>query len=157
MKKIFLLAAIVMTAIFAHAQPPAGDAKKGDFYGEKVSPDGAVAISDAALKLGESGAVQTKMTAKVLDVCAKKGCWVKLAVNDSTTAFVKMKDYAFFVPTAAIGKTVVIDGELKSKLVSVSELRHYAEDAKKSEKEIAAITKPEQELRVTATGITIID
>jgi hypothetical protein len=157
MKKIFLVAIVVLTTLFANAQPPAGDAKTGDFYGEKVSPDGAIAISDAAAKLGGSDAVQTKMTAKVLEVCSKKGCWVKLAVNDSTTAFVKMKDYAFFVPMAAVGKTVVIDGELKSKIVSVAELRHYAEDAKKTEKEIAAITKPQQELRVTATGITIID
>lgn len=157
MKKMFLAAIVVMTAMFAHAQPPAGDAKVGDFYGEKVSPDGAVALGDVASKLGETGAVQTKVKAKVLDVCAKKGCWIKLAVNDSTTAFVKMKDYGFFVPTAAIGKTVVIDGELKSKVVSVAELRHYAEDAKKSEKEIAAITKPEKELRVTATGITVVE
>lgn len=157
MKKIFLLAIIIMTAFFANAQPPAGDAKPGEFYGEKVSPDGAVAINDAAAKLGETGAVQTKIKAKVLDVCSKKGCWIKLAVNDSTTAFVKMKDYAFFMPMAAIGKTVVIDGELKSKVVSVAELRHYAEDAKKSAEEIAAITKPQQELRVTATGITVVE
>ena len=157
MKKTFLVAIVVMTAFFANAQPPAGDANVGDSYGNKVSPDGAVTIADAATKLGETGAVQTKVKAKVLDVCAKKGCWVKLAVNDSTTAFVKMKDYAFFVPTAAIGKTVLIDGELKSKVVSVSELRHYAEDAKKSPEEIAAITKPQQELRVTATGITVVE
>ena len=157
MKKIFLVAIVVMTAFFTYAQPPAGDARVGDSYGEKVSPDGAIAIKDAAAKLGETGAVQARVKAKVLDVCSKKGCWIKLAVNDSTTAFVKMKDYAFFVPTAAIGKTVVIDGELKSKVVSVAELRHYAEDAKKSPEEIAAITKPQQELRVTATGITVVE
>ncbi len=157
MKKIFLFAIVVMAALFANAQPPAGDANVGDSYGEKVSPDGAVAIKDAAAKLGETGAVQTKVKAKVLEVCPKKGCWIKLAVNDSTTALVKMKDYGFFVPTAAVGKTIVIDGELKSKTVSVAELRHYAEDAKKSAEEIAAITKPQQELRVTATGITVVE
>lgn len=156
MKKIFLVVIVAMTAMFAHAQPPAGDAKVGDFYGEKVSPDGAVALRDVAAKMGDTETVKAKVTAKVLEVCPKKGCWVKLAIDDSTTAFVKMKDYAFFVPTAAVGKTVVIDGELKSKTVTVAELRHYAEDAKKSEKEIAAITKPEKELRVTATGITVV-
>ncbi|RYY44720.1 MAG: DUF4920 domain-containing protein [Chitinophagaceae bacterium] len=157
MKKIILVLIVAFTAFVATAQPPAGDAKKGDFYGTNVSPDGAVTIADAAARLGEAEAVNTKMTAKVLEVCSKKGCWIKLAVNDSTTAFVKMKDYGFFVPMAAVGKTVVIDGELKSKMVTVAELRHYAEDAKKSEKEIAAITKPEKELRVLANGITIID
>ena len=157
MKKLFLLTIVVLTTFLAKAQPPAGDANIGDTYGAKVSPDGAMAINEAAAKLGENKAIQTKVKAKVLEVCPKKGCWVKLAVNDSTTAFVKMKDYAFLVPTAAVGKTVVIDGELKSKIVSVAELRHYAEDAKKSAEEIAAITKPQNEWRVTATGITVVE
>jgi hypothetical protein len=157
MKKYFFLLMMVFSGLLVNAQPPSGDAKKGDFYGEKVSPDGSVAIADVAAKLKDDEAVNAKFTAKVLEVCSKKGCWLKLAVDDKTTAFVKMKDYAFFVPMAAVGKTVVIDGELKTKTVSVAELRHYAEDAKKSEKEIAAIDKPQQELRVLANGITIID
>jgi hypothetical protein len=46
---------------------------------------------------------------------SEKGCWLKLQVNDSTTAMVKMKDYGFFLPLAAKGKTVVVDGEVKMK------------------------------------------
>ena len=157
MKKIFLLAIIVMTAVFANAQPPAGDAKPGEFYGEKVSPDGAVAISDAAAKLGETGAIQTKMKAKVLDVCSKKGCWIKLAVNDSTTAFVKMKDYAFFMPMDIVGKKVVLDGIAKKQTISVETLRHYAEDAKKPADEVAKITDPKKELAFEAKGVVILD
>ena len=70
---------------------------------------------------------------------------------------VKMKDYGFFLPVAAKGKTVVIDGEVKMKTTSVAELQHYAEDAKKSKEEIAAITKPEKEIRVMAKGIVIVE
>lgn len=157
MKKMILLSGLVLAAIATQAQPPAGNANVGDFYGTQVSADGAQPINEMAGKVGNEGAVQGKIKAKILEVCPKKGCWLKLAVNDSTTAFVKMKDYAFFVPTAAAGKTVVIDGELKSKLVSVAEQRHYAEDAKKPEAEIAAITQPKRELRVTATGITVVE
>lgn len=157
MKKMVLLSGLVLAAIATQAQPPAGNANVGDFYGTRVSADGAQPISEMVAKVGNEGAVQGKIKAKILEVCPKKGCWLKLAVNDSTTAFVKMKDYAFFVPTAAAGKTVVIDGELKSKLVSVAEQRHYAEDAKKPEAEIAAITQPKRELRVTATGITVVE
>ena len=142
----------------AFAQPPAGDAKPGDYYGEKISASESTPIAEAAAKLDEKTTkIKTKITATVLDVCPKKGCWMKLAVNDSTTAFVKMKDYAFFIPTAAIGKTVVIDGEMKMVTTSVAELRHYAEDAKKSKKEIAAITQPEKEIRILANGVTVIE
>ncbi len=157
MKKIFLGVAIIVLAVVVNAQPPAGDAKPGDQYGEKITPDGAVNIADVAAKLDKEESIDTKIKAKVLDVCPKKGCWVKLRVNDSTTAFVKMKDYGFFLPLAAKGKTVVLDGELKMKTTSVAELKHYAEDAKKSKEEIAAITKPEKEIRVMAKGIVVVE
>jgi hypothetical protein len=90
-------------------------------------------------------------------VCAKKGCWLKLELNDKETAMVKMKDYAFFLPVAAKGKTVVIDGEVLKKTISVAEQKHYAEDAKKSKEEIAAITEPKEEIRVTAKGIVVVE
>ena len=67
-----------------------------------------------------------------------------------------MKDYGFFLPLAAKGKTVIIEGEVKMKNTSVEELKHYAEDAKKSQAEIDAITKPEKEMRFTAKGIVVI-
>jgi hypothetical protein len=156
MKKIVLSFALLLFTALAFAQPPAGDAKPGEFYGEKVNTDGAIDISQIPAKLAEKESIDTKVTAKVLDVCPKKGCWIKLAVNDSTTAFVKMKDYGFFLPLSAIGKTVVLEGEAKMKTTSVAELQHYAEDAKKSKEEIAAITKPEKEIRFTAKGITIV-
>lgn len=157
MKRILLTALVVMTAILAQAQPPAGDAKPGEWYGEKITPDGAVALSELPAQLEKKDAIDTKIKAKILDVCPKKGCWLKLQVNDSTTAMVKMKDYGFFLPVAAKGKTVVIDGEVKMKTISVAELQHYAEDAKKSKEEIAAITKPEKEIRVTAKGIVVVE
>jgi DNA-directed RNA polymerase subunit F len=157
MKKILLFIAIAGFATIAKAQPPAGDANPGDWYGEKVNPAGAVALSEVAQKLGDNDAVDTKIRAKIIEVCPKKGCWLKLQVNDSTTALVKMKDYGFFLPLAAKGKTVVLDGEVKMKNTSVEELKHYAEDAKKSKEEIAAITKPEKEIRVTAKGIVVVE
>jgi hypothetical protein len=157
MKKFLLILAVTGFVTVANAQPPAGDAKPGEWYGEKVNPQGAVSLSEVAPKLADNGTIDTKVRAKIIDVCPKKGCWLKLQVNDSTTALVKMKDYGFFVPLSAIGKTVVLEGEVKMKNTSVEELRHYAEDAKKTKEEIAAITKPEKEIRVTAKGIVIVE
>jgi len=158
MKRIFALIAATFIAGAAFAQPPAGDANPGDWYGEKITADGAVPLTDAVAKLeGENGKTNTKVKAKIVDVCPKKGCWLKLQLNDKETAMVKMKDYGFFLPTAAKGKTVVIDGEVEKKTVSVAELRHYAEDAKKSKEEIEAITKPQEEVRLTARGIVVVE
>lgn len=149
---------LVGFTFMVNAQPPAGDANPGDQYGEKITAENAVPIADVVAKLNTSkDPVSAKVTAKVLDVCPKKGCWLKLELENGETATVKMKDYAFFLPVAAKGKTVVIDGELELKTTSVSELRHYAEDAKKSKEEIAKITEPKKEVRVEAKGIVVVE
>lgn len=158
MKKIIFVFAIMLCAFMGNSQPPAGDAKAGDTYGEKITADNAIPINDAVAKLNAgTESVNTKIKAKIVDVCPKKGCWLKLELNEKETAMVKMKDYGFFLPLAAKGKTVVIDGEVKTKTISVAELKHYAEDAKKSKEEIDAITKPENEVRVTAKGIVVVE
>ena len=158
MKKLLLTLVVAAFGVVAYAKPPTGDAKPGDWYGEKVSTEGAVAINDAVAKLSEGNdKVDGKIKAKITDVCPKKGCWLKLELANGETAMVKMKDYGFFLPVAAIGKTVVIDGEMKMKTTSVAELKHYAEDAKKSKEEIAKITEPKKEVRVEAKGIVIVE
>ena len=158
MKKLFFTLAIAGFAFVVNAQPPAGDAKPGEWYGEKVTTEGAVALTDVAAKLANGAdKMDTKIKAKIVEVCPNKGCWLKLELSNGETAMVKMKDYGFFLPVAAKGKTVVIDGEVKLKTTSVAELKHYAEDAKKSKEELDAITKPQKEVRVTAKGIVIVE
>jgi len=158
MKKLLLSLSVVLLAAAAYTQPPAGDAKPGEWYGEKVNTEGAQNINDVVAKLNTGSEFpEVKVTAKITDVCPKKGCWLKVELNDGTTATVKMKDYGFFLPVSAKGKTVVIDGEVKSKTTSVAELRHYAEDAKKSKEEIDAITEPKKEVRIMAKGIVVVE
>ena len=157
MKQLILSALAAVGFLAATAQPPVGNARPGDWYGEKIQTANAINIADIPAKLKDKETFNTKVKATVLDVCPKKGCWLKLAVNDSTTAFVKMKDYGFFLPTAVKGKTIVLDGEVKMITTSVDELQHYAKDAKKSTAEINAITQPKKEIRFTATGITVVE
>ena len=159
MKKVLFAIAITVCALITNAQPPEGEAKTGEWYGEKITDiTNAYNVNDIVAKLnGGSEFPDVKIKAKIVEVCPNKGCWLKLELNDGSKATVKMKDYGFFLPLAAIGKTVVIDGEVKLKTTSVSELKHYAEDAKKSKEEIDAITKPEKEVRVMAKGIVIVE
>lgn len=157
MKKLLLTAVAALGFGVVMAQPPAGDAKPGDWYGAKVQTANAIDIAQIPAQLEAKESFKTTVKAKVLDVCAKKGCWLTLAVNDSTTAMVKMKDYGFFLPVAAKGKTVVLDGEVSMITTPVEELRHYAKDAKKSQAEINAITEPKKEIRFTASGVTIVE
>jgi hypothetical protein len=159
MKKFLLSLVILSAGLFANAQPPTGDAKPGEWYGEQITADGALELKDVAAKLdgGSRFDGDTKIRAKIVDVCPKKGCWLKLEIDENTTAMVKMKDYGFFLPVSAKGKTVVIDGKVELKTTSVAELKHYAEDAKKSKEEIDAIKEPQKEVRVLAKGIVVVE
>lgn len=156
-KIIITLAVFTMLCVTAMAQPPKGKALPGDKYGTITTVDGAVDIAEIPAQLAQKESLDTKVKAKVLDVCPKKGCWLKLAVNDSTEAFVKMKGYAFFTPLAIKGKTIVMDAKATIKTTSVEELKHYAEDAKKSKEEIDAIKEPEKEISFLASGIQVVE
>ncbi|PBQ34923.1 DUF4920 domain-containing protein [Sphingobacteriaceae bacterium] len=157
MKKVSLILVAVLYVQFFVAQPPAGKATPGTTYGAKTDAKNAVSASELPALLKSKDTVAVKVKATVLEVCSKKGCWMNFKVNDEQNAFVKMKDYAFFVPLDLIGKTVVLDGKAYTKITSVSELKHYAEDAKKPQKEIDAITQPKSEIRFMADGIVVVE
>tara|TARA_R110002074_G_scaffold174343_3_gene337325 strand:- start:524 stop:1030 length:507 start_codon:yes stop_codon:yes gene_type:complete len=98
--------------------------------------------------------VLTKMSAKIVEVCSKKGCWMTLDLNGENKVMVKFKDYGFFMPLDTKGD-VVVNGKAFVTETPVDELRHYAEDAGKSKEEIDAITEPKLEFRFEADGVLL--
>lgn len=167
MKKLFLLITISLSALsFAQTEekpkyaPPAGNALVGDVYGAGISTKAEKkAISPEKLEKKLAKSAKNKNVAvkgKVVDVCEKKGCWMTIQTEDNEQFFVKMKDYGFFVPTALKGKNVILEGDAETKTISVDERKHYAEDAKKSQSEIDAITQPSEEIRFMASGIKVV-
>lgn len=166
-KAILILAAVSVSTL-AIAQenkkigPPEGNAIVGDTYGSGVASKAeSKAISaeklSKKLKKDNQKLENVAIKGKVTDVCEKKGCWLTIETEDNSQFFVKMKDYAFFVPTALKGKNVVLEGTAERKITSVDEQKHYATDAKKSQAEIDAITKPKEEIRFVANGIKVVN
>ena len=155
-KTTFIILALLFVQI-AFAQPPSGKATPGTVYGAKTDAKNAVPASELSTLLKGKDTIAVKVKATVLEVCSKKGCWMNFKVDENQNAFVKMKDYAFFVPLDLAGKTVVLDGKAYTKTTSVSELKHYAEDGKKPQAEIDAITQPKTEIRFMANGIVVVE
>jgi hypothetical protein len=117
----------------------ATDAKMLDFY-DKIEMNDSLDIT---------------FKAKVNEVCKMKGCWMKIGLDNDKEVMVKFKDYGFFVPKDIEGKEVIVSGKAFVNLVSVDELKHYAEDAGKTKEEIAAITKPAKTYSFEAEGVKI--
>lgn len=142
------------------ATPPASEAPAGltgKTYGAAVSSEGAKPLSELKQVLGTQDSVQVKLIGQADAVCQAKGCWLTMKTPEGKEMRVRFKDYAFFVPKDIAGKTVVINGWAHREEVPVSDLQHYAQDAGKSEKEVAAITKPEEQLNFEADGILVAE
>ncbi|HMY84708.1 MAG: DUF4920 domain-containing protein [Saprospiraceae bacterium] len=152
---LFFFITCISVAVFA--QPPAGDANVGDYYGKKIKAKGAMDVAVLPAKLRPDAPIKVKVKGTVLDACAEKGCWMVMKIDDTNTVRVRMQDYAFFVPIAIIGKTVVAEGEAEMSVLSVKEQKHFAEDAKKSQEEIDAITMPKKEISLMASGILVVE
>lgn len=126
-------------------------------YGDKIEAEGAMSADEMAEKyktLAVGDTIQTKVTAKINEVCSKKGCWMKLDLGETKEMMVRFKDYGFFMPLNAEGE-VIVNGKAYVTETSVDELRHYAEDAGKSKEEIEAITEPERTLAFEADGVLL--
>lgn len=106
----------------------------------------------ADLKAGDT--VAAKFQAPVNSVCKMKGCWMRLAVGEQE-AFVKFKDYGFFVPKYLADVEVVVSGKAYVSKTSVDDLKHFAQDAGKPQEEIDAITEPELSLDFMADGVLV--
>jgi Domain of unknown function (DUF4920) len=138
-----------------NASPEAKTTAAGKVYGADVTEEGAQPMTALPVVLGQQDSAKVKLIGEATDVCQAKGCWMTLQTADGKKMRVRFKDYAFFVPKDTKGKTVVVDGWAHREEISVADQQHYAKDAGKSAKEVAAITQPEQQLTFMADGVLI--
>lgn len=152
MKKLFFVAICLVagSALFAQITP----AGSGVVYG-KVSDEGQVVSVEKLEASLKENVYQGKISGKVTEVCQAEGCWIKLEKPDGTAMMVRAKNHAFVMPTDLVGHTVVIEGEASVKEVSESQRRHYAEDAGKSQAEIAKIKGAEKQIVFYANGVKV--
>jgi Domain of unknown function (DUF4920) len=156
MKKLILVFAAAFLTIAAFAQNNPKPAAKGVTYGDGTTNTETKAINDMEVLVQEKGTFNGKITAKVVEVCQEKGCWMKVDKGNGETLMVRFKDYGFFMPKNIVGQTVVLEGEAKQKEVSVKQQKHYAEDAGKSKEEIEKIKEVKKETQFIAKGVLVL-
>ncbi|NND63225.1 MAG: DUF4920 domain-containing protein [Flavobacteriaceae bacterium] len=126
-------------------------------YGEEIT-DKDVVTKDVmiekykTMKVGDT--VDIKFSSEVNSVCQSKGCWMRLNLGDNES-FVKFKDYGFFMPKDIAGQEVIVAGKAFVEETSVDDLKHFAEDAGKTQEEIDAITEPELSYSFLSHGVLI--
>ena len=149
MKHIILFITTALISLPALAQ-----SDSVQYFGEKITQESPTAPADFLSTVQQQGEATTQVAGEITEVCPMKGCWMTMDVAGQEM-MVRFKDYGFFVPKDAAGKTAVVQGQAVMDTVDVATLRHYAEDAGKSAEEINAITEPEVKLSFTADGVIL--
>jgi len=158
-----ILSAIILTACGSPAEEEnneatdstaVADPSTGNF-GIEITADGAIAPSEFLAQLEGQQTMETKLSAKVLEVCQNKGCWMTVDLENGEEMRVTFKDYGFFVPMDCDGKQTIIQGVAFYDTVTVETLQHYATDAGEPQEVIDSITEPELQLGFEATGVII--
>lgn len=158
MKKINCLLVALFISCLIMAQPPEVPAESGAEFGQKINSGNPISVEQLLANLSaktEGAKMEVQMKGIVTEVCEAMGCWMKIK-NADGSMMVRMKDHAFFVPLAINGKEVIIDGIAEEKVISVAMLKHYAEDAGKSQTEIDAIKEAKKEIVIQAKGILVL-
>ena len=161
MKKILALG--IIASLFVNCEQKkevAPEVAKVEYakFGDSISVDGALSTDEMMKKfadLKEGDTLEVKFKSEINEVCQKKGCWMTLDLADDKEAFVKFKDYGFFVPKNAQDKEVVVNGKAFVSVESVDVLKHYAKDAGKSQAAIDSITEPKVTYSFMADGVLI--
>ena len=126
-------------------------------FGEEISDVAVLSEAEMAQKfenLAIGDTINVKFTSEVKEVCQKKGCWMKLDMDDEET-MVRFKDYGFFMPKDITGQDIIVAGKAYIEVMSVEDQQHYAEDGGKTPEEIAAITEPKRTLAFEAHGVLL--
>ncbi len=132
----------------------------GLVFGEAFKADGHITYDALLAKLSSQDSMDVKVVGKIEGVCQKKGCWMNIVSEDpkgGESMFVKFKDYGFFMPLDCSGRKVIMNGQAFREVTPIDELKHYAEDAKKPQEEIDAITEPKVELKFMASGVILLE
>jgi len=158
MKKIVVtFAALLCLVAVSMAQEEIPSAQPGVQYGKTINKDGAIDVQQLTAKLTADSTYTGKVEGKVVEVCKKKGCFIRvLREGDGDPILVRFKDYGFFMPQDIVGKTVVLEGEAKVREVSVAQQQHFAADAGKDAEEIAKITEPKVDINIIADGVVVV-
>lgn len=135
------------------AASPATQPTKWVAYGEEMklsdkdNIDAGKALADIKTYEGKT----VRLTGTVNKVCTSKGCWLTMSSGGSPLeVFVKFTCPidGHLIPQEAVGKPVVVEGKLTTKVISEEDARHIAAEAGKTKEEIEAIKGEQKQIEV---------
>ena len=135
------------------AEPKKLDEKTWDHFGAGITEGPATSLAVVLKKPEDFTGKVVRIEAPITAVCQTKGCWMHLGAQQPPV-MVKFKDYGFFVPKDASGRTTIVEGTMTMKQETVEQTKHYLEDAGKHD-EAAKVTEGRKLYHFMASGVAI--
>ena len=147
-----LLVALLNTPAFA---------SNVETFGEKLTISEITKISEILAAPEQFVGKKVLVKGMVVDVCAKRGCWMYLASDKPFEKIqIKVLDGVIVFPMSARGKEALVEGEIEalkySKEEAIAWLRHTAEEKGESF-DPASVTSGMTVFRIKALGAEITE
>lgn len=153
MKSVLTIAcALALTASLAFAGNPKN-------YGKTLTLKEVTRVSEILANPEKFNGKRVRVQGAVVDVCSKRGCWIRLASDKEYESIVfKVEDGVIVFPMDAKGKTAVAEGVISAKTYTVEQLieqgKHQAEETGKPF-DPSTVKGPKTVVRIMGEGASI--
>ena len=84
-----------------------------------------------------------------------KGCWTVIT-DDTVSVRVRFHDYGFFLPKDSTRRNAIVEGLVKTEILTEQTARHYASESASNDGEPSEIQGPQRVVGFTATGVRLL-
>lgn len=151
-------AAVPPAATSAGAPAPGAG---GAVYGEPLAAAETLTVADVIARAKELNGKPVRVEGTISDVCAKRGCWIRIADEASPSEITfKVQDGVMVFPMSAKGGWAVADGTVRRTELSVEDTRkRLAAEAEESGKPFdpASVKEPMVSVRLDGIGARVRD
>jgi hypothetical protein len=134
--------------------PPVAAAKE-TVYGSPLAKVETLTVADIVKRAGELNGKQVRVEGTISDVCAKRGCWIRIADEAGPAEITfKVDDGVMVFPMDAKGRWAAADGTVRRTELTLEQTRsRLAEEAKESGKPFDPASVKEGLVSVRLLGI----
>lgn len=153
MKSVLTIACVLaLTASLAFAGNP-------KHYGKTLTLKDVTRVSEILANPEKFNGKRVRVQGAVVDVCSKRGCWIRLASDKEYESIVfKVEDGVIVFPMDAKGKTAIAEGVISAKTYTVEQLieqgKHQAEETGKPF-DPSTVKGPKTVVRIMGEGASI--
>jgi hypothetical protein len=164
MRRVAFGVLLLLSPVLAADAPPA-DRRLGlakpitveagrEVYGRVPTVERPTRLADILREPSQFDGRTVRVDGTVSGVCQRKGCWMMLR-DGGNEVRIRFRDYGFFVPLDASGRTAAVEGTAKVEVTSEALRRHLAEDAGESPEAIAKITGDTTSVQIVADAVEL--